>query len=69
MIAVANPPTLTRREREVGRMLLDDHSVADIAEELILEVTAVRRYKRHLFQKLEIDHPEDLRRYRELLEE
>ncbi len=69
MLLVVNPPTLTRREREVGRMLLDDHSVAEIAEELMLETASVRAHMKHLYQKLEIDHPEDLKRYRYLLED
>ena len=46
--------TLTERELEVARLVVDRKTNAEIAAELFLSPKTVETHIRHLFQKLEV---------------
>lgn len=68
-MTVMDSPALTARDRAIGRMLLDGHTVREIAEQLLVNTADVRTGKRRLGQKLGIRTRKELKLYRDLLED
>ena len=52
---------LTRREAEVARLACSGRSNKEIAEELVISETTVKKHMQHIFEKLEIGSREELR--------
>ena len=59
-MTVMDSPALTARDRAIGRMLLDGHTVREIAEQLLVNTAEVR---------LGIRTCGELKKYRDLLED
>ncbi|MBO6142170.1 MAG: helix-turn-helix transcriptional regulator [Lachnospira sp.] len=52
---------LTPREAEVARLACSGRSNKEIAEELVISETTVKKHMQHIFEKLEIGSREELR--------
>lgn len=52
---------LTQREAEVARLACSGRSNKEIAEELVISETTVKKHMQHIFEKLEIGSREELR--------
>ena len=52
---------LTQREAEVERLACSGRSNKEIAEELVISETTVKKHMQHIFEKLEIGSREELR--------
>jgi len=55
--------TLSERERQVFRMLVDGKGVTDIAKELELSVKTISTYRSRIFQKLQVNNTMEFFRY------
>lgn len=51
---------LTRREVEIGQLMLGGFSAKDIAQKLRISVETVRAHKKHIYAKLEINSQSEL---------
>src|SRR5690606_10623110 len=47
-------PVLTRREKEVLQLVVHEHTSQEIAEELLLSLRTVEKYRLNLSQKLQV---------------
>ena len=56
----ASFPSLTRREKEILRLLTLDYSSRDIAEKLFLSNRTVENHRMHLLQKLDVKNSASL---------
>lgn len=54
---------LTQREAEVARLACSGRSNKEIAEELVISETTVKKHMQHIFEKLEIGSREELQEY------
>lgn len=54
---------LTDREREVVKLLAEDHSCEEIAEMLYLSVSTVLNHRKSIMKKLQIRHPNGIVKY------
>ena len=58
--AIGNPvnrsfiPNLTRREKEILKLIIDEYTSAEISKELNISIKTVESHRAHLFQKLNV---------------
>jgi DNA-binding NarL/FixJ family response regulator len=62
-LAEAETDVLTRREREVLKLLAEGKKAQDIGEMLFISVNTVRRYRANIMEKLNINNLADLVKY------
>jgi DNA-binding NarL/FixJ family response regulator len=62
-LAEAETDLLTRREREVLKLLAEGKKAQDIGEMLFISVNTVRRYRANIMEKLNINNMADLVKY------
>jgi DNA-binding NarL/FixJ family response regulator len=62
-LAEAETDVLTRREREVLKLLAEGKKAQDIGEMLFISVNTVRRYRANIMEKLNINNMADLVKY------
>jgi DNA-binding NarL/FixJ family response regulator len=62
-LAEAETDLLTRREREVLKLLAEGKKAQEIGEMLFISVNTVRRYRANIMEKLDINNLADLVKY------
>ena len=63
LIDEGEPPVLTRREREVLRLIAKGERNKQIADELYVTVKTIDNHRQHIMEKLDLHNAADLTRY------